>query len=116
VLPGRVTDRQSWGALRLIQDGAKLVCSPAEIVAEFPEIAAALQQAEPGAFEAATLPDLTDPERRLWSLMDADPKHVDELIETSGMTAAQVLSTLLVLEMKRLVRQHPGKLFTRTNP
>ena len=34
VLPGRVTDRQSWGALRLIQDGAKLVCSPAEIVAE----------------------------------------------------------------------------------
>ena len=115
-LPGRVSDRQSWGALRLIQDGAKLVTCPAEVVAEFPELARTLRAGRPAEMEAASAPDLTEPERRLWSILAGDPKHVDELIDASGMTAAQVLSTLMVLEVKHVVRQHPGKLFSRTSP
>ncbi len=113
VLPGRVTDRQSWGALRLIRDGAKLVCCPAEVVEEFPQVAEALRAAYPQSFEKASLPELTEPEQQVWSLLSPEPKHIDEVIESSGMTASQVLSTLLVLEVKHVVRQHPGKLFTR---
>jgi DNA processing protein len=112
-LPGRTTDRQSWGSLRLIQDGAKLVCNPAEVVAEFPEVAQAVEAGAPQTFAKAALPELTEPEEAVWSTLGADPLHVDEVIEATGMTAAQVLSTLMVLEVKHIVRQHPGKLFTR---
>jgi len=112
-LPGRVSDRQSWGALKLLQDGAKLAWSPGDVVAEFPGLAEALQKAHPEALTRAALPEMTEPEQRVWELLGPEPKHVDEIIEASGMTPAQVLSTLLVLEVKHIVRQHPGKLFTR---
>jgi len=114
-VPGRVTDRQSMGALRLVRDGAKLACCPADVIEEFPQVAQALQALHPERVRKAALPELTEPEERLWSLLGAEPKHVDEIIEASGMTAAQVLSTLLVLEVKHAVRQHPGKLFCRTD-
>ncbi len=112
-LPGRATDRHSWGTLKLIQDGAKLVCNPGDVLTEFPQVAEALQVEHPEKVRKASLPELTEPEQQVWSLLGAEPKHVDEIIEASGMTAAQVLSTLLVLEVKHAVRQHPGKLFTR---
>ena len=35
------------------------------------------------------------------------------IIRASGLPAAQVASTLFGLELKRLVRQSPGKLFLR---
>jgi hypothetical protein len=112
-LPGRVSDRQSWGALKLLQDGAKLACCPGDVVAEFPDLAEALQGVYPQELAVSALPELTEPERQVWELLGSEPKHVDEIIDASGLTAAQVLSTLLVLEVKHVVRQHPGKLFTR---
>ncbi len=112
-LPGRVSDRQSWGALKLLQDGAKLATCPGDIVAEFPQIAEALRDAYPEASTRAAMPELTEPEHLVWKLLGAEPTHVDEVIDKSGLTAAQVLSALLVLEVKHVVRQHPGKLFTR---
>jgi len=112
-LPGRVSDRQSWGALKLLQDGAKLAFCPGDVVAEFPQLAEALQGVCPQELALSALPELTEPERQIWELLGSEPKHVDEIIDVSGMTAAQVLSTLLVLEVKHVVRQHPGKLFTR---
>ncbi len=112
-LPGRVTDRQSWGALGLLQDGAKLAYCPADIIGEFPQLAKAVDGERPEDFAKASLPELTQPEKAVWALLGADPKHVDEIIEQSGMAPSQVLSTLLVLEVKHVVRQHPGKLFNR---
>jgi predicted Rossmann fold nucleotide-binding protein DprA/Smf involved in DNA uptake len=45
-------------------------------------------------------------------LKDADPLHVDAIIETSGLNTQTVLNLLLELELKGTVVQHPGKLFT----
>ena len=112
-LPGRVTDKQSWGAIKLIQDGAKVACNPADVVAEFPAVYAALEKAHPHKVEKAQLPEMTEIEQKVWELLGADPVHVDEIITRSELTASQVLSTLLVLEVNHIARQHPGKLFTR---
>jgi DNA processing protein len=112
-VPARVTDRQSWGSLKLIQDGAKLVCNPAEVVAEFPQVAEAIAADAPEGFAKAALPELTEPEQTVWAILGAEPLHVDAIIAATGMSAAQVLSTLMVLEIKHAARQHPGKLFTR---
>ena len=39
--------------------------------------------------------------------------HINELTERSGLTPATVSSTLMRLEMKRLIRPLPGKRYTR---
>ena len=38
--------------------------------------------------------------------------HVDSLIAASGLTTQAVLKLLLELELKGVVAQHPGKLFS----
>ncbi len=112
-LPGRVTDRQSWGTLGLIRDGATPVVNPGDVVSAFPEVADALETERPGPMARAAIPELTEPEKTVWSALGDEPRHVDEVIADSGLGASQVLSTLLVLEVKHVVRQHPGKLFSR---
>ncbi len=57
---------------------------------------------------------LTDLERSLLGQLDDRPTAVDELIGRTGMTAAQVMATLSVLEMKRLAKRLPGHQFVRT--
>ena len=45
--------------------------------------------------------------------LDDRPLAVDELIAKTGLTASQVMATLSVLEMRRLVRRLPGHQFVR---
>jgi DNA processing protein len=45
--------------------------------------------------------------------LDDRPTAVDDLIASTGMTAGQVMATLSVLELKRLVRRMPGHRFVR---
>ncbi|MGZ3357417.1 MAG: DprA-like winged helix domain-containing protein, partial [Isosphaeraceae bacterium] len=54
-----------------------------------------------------------DQERSLPGQLDNHPVGVDELITRTSLTASQVLATLSVLELKRLVRRLPGHQFVR---
>jgi DNA processing protein len=45
--------------------------------------------------------------------LSAEPRHIDAVIAESGLPCAAVASTLLGLELKRLVKQLPGKHFVR---
>src|SRR5271166_4059580 len=56
---------------------------------------------------------LSDQERALLGQLDNHATGVDELIVRNGLTASQVLATLSVLELKRLVRRLPGHQFVR---
>ena len=56
---------------------------------------------------------LSDSERSLLGQLDDTPTSVDELIGRTGLTVSQVMATLSVLEMKRLVRRQPGHRFVR---
>jgi DNA processing protein len=40
-------------------------------------------------------------------------RHVDDLVEHSGLSSSEVLSSLFELEMKGLVQQLPGKQFLK---
>jgi predicted Rossmann fold nucleotide-binding protein DprA/Smf involved in DNA uptake len=40
-------------------------------------------------------------------------RHVDELVELSGLTSSEVLAALFDLELKSVVRQLPGKQFLK---
>ena len=56
---------------------------------------------------------LTDAERSLLGHLGDGPIGVDELIGRTRLTAGQVMATLSVLEVKRLIRRQPGHTFVR---
>jgi len=58
--------------------------------------------------------DLSPTERPLYELLSLDDsRHVDELVELSGLTSSEVLAALFDLELKGVVRQLPGKQFLK---
>jgi DNA processing protein len=42
-----------------------------------------------------------------------EPRPIDDIVETSGLNSSEVLATLFDLEMKGMVRQIPGKQFSK---
>ena len=53
-------------------------------------------------------------ERPLYKLLSVDDaRHVDELVEHSGLSSSEVLAALFDLELKGVVRQLPGKQFVK---
>jgi predicted Rossmann fold nucleotide-binding protein DprA/Smf involved in DNA uptake len=57
---------------------------------------------------------LSDSEAVLWGALDENPRSVDELVATTGLPAAAILESLLVLELRGVVRQLPGPSFARS--
>lgn len=53
--------------------------------------------------------ELSQDEWAVASLLSAKPVHVDELIESSQLTAAQALSALTLLELKGIAVRMPGR-------
>jgi DNA processing protein len=54
---------------------------------------------------------LTDEERIVAKLLEAGPKQVDDLLDGAGISAAQVLATLTLLEVRGIVKRLPGRVF-----
>ena len=46
-------------------------------------------------------------------LTEGESRHLDELVERSGLTSSEVLAGLFDLELKDVVRQLPGKQFLK---
>jgi DNA processing protein len=112
-VPGPSDSLSSRGCHRLIRDRARLVETVDDILEELGPLAGEIRTApgEPPVCHPAELA-LSESERSLLGHLDDRPRVV-ELIVRSGLTAAQVLATLSVLEMKRLARRLPGHQFVR---
>ena len=109
-VPGEAGASRSRGAHRLIREGAKLVETVDDIVEEIaPQL---MGRAGIPTQVARVLPlDAGENTRKILALLQNDSLQVDQLIERSGLPAAQVLEILLDLELQGFVRQSPGKLY-----
>jgi DNA processing protein len=107
-VPGEVGSSRSRGAHRLIRQGAKLVESADDIIEE---IAPQLVRPPVGATSSRrALPQqCSDEARRIFDLLQERILQIDEVIETSGLSSAQVSEILLDLELQGFLRQLPGK-------
>jgi DNA processing protein len=108
-VPGNVTQEMSFAPNQLIKQGAKLVTSAEDVIEELPTpIRAALVQAEALESEQRNLlaaDGLTPTEKRIYELLSAEaPRHIDDLVETTGLNSSEVLATLFDLEMKGIIR------------
>ena len=117
-IPGNATQPSSFGPNQLIKQGAKLVTGWEDVVEELPTpVRAELMPVESVSHEerAALVEESLAPmERPLYELLSLDEaRHVDDLVEHSGLSSSEVLATLFDLELKGVVRQLPGKQFLK---
>ncbi|MGH7767135.1 MAG: DNA-processing protein DprA, partial [Candidatus Binatia bacterium] len=105
----------SRGTHRLIRQGAKHVERVEDILEEiapqFARRAAAPEKSPP-----VVLPPNLSPEgKKIFALVLGQPRQIDEVIESSGLSPAKVSEVLLDLEIHGLLKQLPGKRFCATN-
>src|SRR5262249_54470400 len=109
-VPGPVDAPGHAGPHRLIREGAVLVTSADDVLAEIaPALGPVLAARRAAAAEAV----LTTVERQVLSAVPADAGHVDDVIRRAAVPPGTALETLLALELRGLVRQLPGKRFRR---
>jgi len=110
-VPGHINAPSAMGSNRLIQQGAKLVMSANDILDDLQIL---LPETKPSPEAAARpLPPLTDDERRVFEAINSSETPIDQITAKWDLPSATVYSTLLRLELKRLVKQLPGKYFVK---
>ena len=124
-VPGPIDRPSSQGTNRLIQQGAKLVMDSADILEEIsglpgfsspaPPAPSAKIPSEPPAAKAvpATALSLLPTEATVLAAVERDETPIDRIISKCGLPTATVSSTLFALELKKLVKQLPGKHYVR---
>ncbi|MFZ5805871.1 MAG: DNA-processing protein DprA [Verrucomicrobiota bacterium] len=109
-VPGRVDNPHARGCHSLLKEGARLVEDVDDIFNEF-ELLFPKKEIE-GERKLPT--DLSPEELAIFNVLENDDIHIDAIIRKCGLPSAVVSSSLLRLELKRLVRQLPGKFFIKT--
>jgi DNA processing protein len=64
-------------------------------------------------FKAADQEELSETLQTVLDALDPDPVPIDLLCENLKMDAGKLAGLLLELELNGLIRQHPGKMFSR---
>jgi DNA processing protein len=113
-VPGRIDSPRSKGCHDLIKKGAKLCEGAEDILSEFEYLFPPTNR-PPSPAETGVLPalELSANEQKVYDALDSEELGIDEVIRASALPASAVSVALLSLEMKRLVRQLPGKRFLR---
>jgi len=113
-VPGRIDSPRSKGCHELIKKGAKLCEGVEDILSEFEYLFPASNR-PPSPNETGVLPalDLSENEQKVISVLDREELTIDEVIRKCGLPSSAVSVALFSLEMKRLAKQLPGKLFVK---
>jgi len=113
-VPGPIDRPTSAGCNRLIRSGASLVSSASDIVEELDAGLGMLpMDLERNKHPASRQVSLSESEEKILTIMEDGELTIDQISEQAGLPANTVSVDLLKLEMKALVKQLPGKYFTK---
>jgi DNA processing protein len=112
-VPGRADSILSRGTNKLIKDGAKLTEDAEDVLVEFEYLVRPERPQRVGAGGTGPALPFSEMERKVLAAIRDDEVVMDEIIRATGLTSAAVSATLLALEMKRVVKQLPGRRYAR---
>jgi len=96
-IPGSIYEKNSRGTNQLIKLGAKVVTDVEDILDEL-NLSHLLKTKR-----REIMPE-TKEEEIIFSVLSLQPMHIDEIIKKSGLPTSAVNSTLMILELKKSVR------------
>ncbi len=105
-LPGQVDMEQSKGPHWLIQQGAKLIEGVEDVL---DEIGYQIPNNKKQTNSKQQI--LNDEEKKIVKVLSLEPKHMDAISLETKLSIPQISSLLMMLEMKKIVRQLPGHKF-----
>lgn len=112
-VPGPIDSRMSRGCHALLRDGARLVQGIDDVLEELGPLCEAATAADGREVRSPAELHLGDVERQVLAACDAEidatrTASIDDVAAASGLATSQVLATLGVLEMRRVIRRLPG--------
>lgn len=110
-VPGNVNNSRHAGCHRLIKEGARLAEEARDVVEA---LGLSLPLGPSIAPEISSPLSLDPSEQRVLQVLGTQQKHIDQICREATLPPAQVNSTLVLLELKGLVRRFPGNLFMRS--
>lgn len=113
-IPGSIHNPLARGCHALIRQGAVLVETAHDILAELRPLTGVSAQPESRATNSVPVaPEPDGDYRKLLEALAHDPAGVDGLAVRTGLTAAEVSSMMLILELQGVVESLPGGRFAR---
>ncbi len=112
-LPGNVSADNARGVNSLIKKGAKLIEGPADVLEDlFPYMKGYVSELAldygDAPERAPVMPSLAPDEMAVYGHISLEPVHVDVIAGKTGFPVSRILSLLLDMELKGLVRQISG--------
>ena len=114
-VPGRIDSRMSRGCHRLIRDGAKLVECVDDVLDELGPLATPARVDSATTIHHPAELKLTEQESLVLNAITNEPTEFDVIVLNTGLPPARVLSTISVLEIRRLVKRISGTALVRSH-
>lgn len=114
-IPGSIHNPLARGCHQLLRQGAKLVESTADILAELGQLAAHVRNQRGSPLLECGLETAPSLDKEYKILLDAlgfEPTSVDQMVTRTGLKAEEVASMLLILELDGRIESSPGALYS----
>ncbi|KUG21604.1 rossmann fold nucleotide-binding protein smf [hydrocarbon metagenome] len=117
-VPGSIDSAGSRGTNKLIKQGAILIESVDDILEEIiPQIEITIPLKSPHVSCSEKVNQecheiLTGFDQKIFDSISKGRIHIDDIISTTGLPSAGILSVLTNMELRGIVEQHPGKFFS----
>ncbi|MCA9135534.1 MAG: DNA-processing protein DprA [Planctomycetales bacterium] len=112
-LPGPVTSRASRGTNQLIREGATLVQTVDDVLESLGPMARSVKTDDGHEVRNPSELKLNDLERTVLESIDSSSTPIDRVIVDTGLPAHQVMATISVLEIRRLIHRQSGQYVAR---
>ncbi len=113
-IPGRIDSFSARGTNSLIRDGAKMVAVVEDILEEFEYLFPRVLAAGPAIPDGPGRRDNLSPdEKSVYDVLSEGEAGMEQILSTTGLPSPAVSAALVSLELKRLIKRLPGKVFIK---